>query len=126
MTAEHLKNIIVEGFKFYGDKLIVHSNKSWSGKMIADEIEKETEYGLETIKDVVMLTIDLVMRSKKTLTNNTTPPAFIPTEYTGQKLDYGKYLVVRKDGKVHFETYNGTGWAYNHKVITHFYLPKIK
>ena len=47
------------------------------------------------------------------------------TEYTGQKLEYGKYLVVR-DGKIHFEVYNGTGWAYNNKSITHFYLPKVK
>lgn len=47
-------------------------------------------------------------------------------EYTKQKLEYGKYLVVRKDGKVHFEIYNGTGWAYNENSITHFYLPKIK
>ena len=46
-------------------------------------------------------------------------------EYTGQKLEYGKYLIVRKDGKVHFEVYNGTGWAYNHGHITHFYTPKI-
>lgn len=41
-------------------------------------------------------------------------------------MSYGKYLVVRKDGKIHFETWNGTGWAYNNKVITHFYLPKIQ
>ncbi len=44
----------------------------------------------------------------------------------GQKLEYGKYLVIRKDGKIHFEVYNGTGWAYNEKVITHFYLPKVQ
>lgn len=47
-------------------------------------------------------------------------------EYTNQKLPYGKYLVVRKDGKIHFEVYNGTGWAYNDNSITHFYLPAIK
>lgn len=47
-------------------------------------------------------------------------------EYKAQKIEYGKYLVVRKDGKIHFEVYNGTGWAYNENSITHFYLPKIK
>ena len=26
---------------------------------------------------------------------------------------YGKYFVRRKDGKVHWETWNGSGWAYN-------------
>lgn len=46
-------------------------------------------------------------------------------EYTGQSLPYGKYLVVRKDGKIHFEVYNGSGWAYNGINITHFYLPAI-
>jgi hypothetical protein len=31
---------------------------------------------------------------------------------------YGKYFVHRKDGKVHWETWNGSGWAYNGNVIT--------
>jgi hypothetical protein len=26
-------------------------------------------------------------------------------EYLGEKLEYGKYLVIRKDGKIHFEIY---------------------
>lgn len=47
-------------------------------------------------------------------------------EYSKQKLEYGKYLVMRKDGKIHFEYFNGTGWAYNDNVITHFYLPKVQ
>lgn len=33
---------------------------------------------------------------------------------------YGKYFVHRKDGKIHWETWNGTGWAYNGNVITHW------
>lgn len=32
--------------------------------------------------------------------------------------EYGKYFVHRKDGKVHWETWNGSGWAYNGNVIT--------
>ena len=31
--------------------------------------------------------------------------------------EYGKYLVCRKDGKIHWETWNGSGWAYNHNEI---------
>ena len=31
---------------------------------------------------------------------------------------YGKYFVHRKDGKTHWETWNGSGWAYNGNVIT--------
>lgn len=33
---------------------------------------------------------------------------------------YGKYFVHRKDGKVHWETWNGSGWAYNENSITHW------
>ncbi len=54
------------------------------------------------------------------------PDTFTKHPYEGQKLDYGKYLVVRKDGKVHFEVFNGLQWAYNEKSITHFYLPAVK
>ena len=55
-----------------------------------------------------------------------TPPRLIPNGYiTGQKLETGQYLVVRKDGKTHLEMYNGTGFAYNDKVIAYFYTPRI-
>lgn len=30
---------------------------------------------------------------------------------------YGKYLIARKDRKIHWETWNGSGWAYNHNEI---------
>lgn len=33
---------------------------------------------------------------------------------------YGKYFVRRKDGKIHWETWNGSGWAYNGNTITHY------
>lgn len=33
---------------------------------------------------------------------------------------YGKYFVKRKDGKIHWETWNGSNWAYNGNVITHW------
>jgi hypothetical protein len=33
---------------------------------------------------------------------------------------YGKYLICRKDGKIHWETWNGSGWAYNHNEIIYF------
>ncbi len=33
---------------------------------------------------------------------------------------YDKYFVHRKDGKIHWETWNGSGWAYNGNVITHY------
>lgn len=39
---------------------------------------------------------------------------------TSHPTEYGKYFVRRKDGKIHWETWNGSGWAYNGNVITHF------
>lgn len=33
---------------------------------------------------------------------------------------YGSYFVQRKDGKVHWEIWNGASWAYNEKVITYW------
>lgn len=36
----------------------------------------------------------------------------------------GKYFVQRKDGKVHWETWNGSGFAYNNNVITHYCVIK--
>lgn len=39
------------------------------------------------------------------------------SKYEGQKLAVGKYLVQRKDGKIHMEMYNGGSFAYNEKVI---------
>ena len=50
---------------------------------------------------------------------------YIDTPEFKSKIEYGRYLVVRKDGKKHLETWNGTGWSYNHSVIEYFYVPKI-
>jgi hypothetical protein len=33
---------------------------------------------------------------------------------------YGRYLVYRKDRKTHWETWNGSGWAYNHNEIRYW------
>lgn len=36
-------------------------------------------------------------------------------------VEYGRYLVYRKGcKKMHFETWNNTGWAYNNNDITHW------
>ena len=55
---------------------------------------------------------------------------YIPHKYlnTPEQRDYievGRYIVVRKDGKVHLEKFNGSSWAYNNNSIEYFYLPKI-
>lgn len=53
---------------------------------------------------------------------NSGKPDTFPTKY-------GKYFVQRKDGKTHWETWNGTGWAYNEKSIIYWkeiLPPKLK
>lgn len=46
--------------------------------------------------------------------------AFDPQKPEKQPPKYGKYLITRKDGKIHWETWNGSGWAYNHNEIRHW------
>jgi hypothetical protein len=41
-------------------------------------------------------------------------------KFETRPLEYGKYLVCKKDGKIYWETWNGNGWAYNENVITHY------
>ena len=50
---------------------------------------------------------------------------YIDTPEYKAKIEYGRYLVVRKDGKKHLETFNSTGWAYNHNSIVAYYTPKV-
>jgi hypothetical protein len=33
---------------------------------------------------------------------------------------YDRYLICRKDGKVHWEIWNNSGWAYNGNVIVYY------
>lgn len=53
------------------------------------------------------------------------PIEYFDTPEQKKLIEYGRYLVMRKDGKMHLETFNGTGWAYNNNSIIYFYLPKI-
>lgn len=54
------------------------------------------------------------------------PAPLIPNNFPEHKpTEYGKHIVIRKDGKCHFEVWNNTSWAYNNNSIIAFYLPKI-
>lgn len=55
-----------------------------------------------------------------------TPIKYTPNVQQNKNIEYGQYLVVRKDDKKHLETFNDTGWAYNDNSITAYYVPKIK
>lgn len=53
------------------------------------------------------------------------PHLYTKSDAQKKMLEAGsRYLIIRKDGKSHLETYNGTGFAYNDNVIKYFYLPK--
>ena len=53
------------------------------------------------------------------------PTKYINTPEFKSTIEYGTYLVVRKDGKIHTEIFNRSDWAYNHNSIEYFYLPKL-
>jgi hypothetical protein len=42
---------------------------------------------------------------------------FISSDLSTFPQKTGKYLVAKKDGQNHWETWNGSGWAYNHNAI---------
>lgn len=56
------------------------------------------------------------------------PATLKPVKYDRndkKNIQYGRYLVIRKDGKTHLEAFNGTGFAYNDNSIEYYYIPKI-
>ncbi len=46
------------------DKYVVYGNKSYTRQDIADEIQNETEFGVDFLTNMVMLAIDLTARQK--------------------------------------------------------------
>jgi len=92
------------------------------------EFEDGRKYGQSsrTFQDCFDLLTDYIyygLGKTKNTKENTQPsllvnwgkyPSETPTEY-------GKYWVYRKGcDKIHTETWNGTGWAYNNNDITHW------
>lgn len=77
----------------------------------------------ENNKKLMMAVCDMVIKT------------FLEPKFCWQKYNFndissrpkltGKYFIHRKDGKVHWETWNGSGWAYNNTVITHYMQIKL-
>lgn len=60
-----LKKHIINTFKSYGDnKIIASTIKSYTGNEMANEIEKETEEGINQVEKIISLTIELIQRNK--------------------------------------------------------------
>lgn len=101
----------------------IGSQQQWEDSVNADYERKERE--------VEEYNNNMHKEYYKSMENNVDVynlPVYSPVVYLGileQNIEYGTYLVVRKDGKTHLETFNGTGWAYNNNSIVAYYLPKI-
>lgn len=66
-----------------------------------------------------------VTESKKLILELLEPVFWIKYDFKDIKSrppEYNKYLIRRKDGKIHWEVWNGSGWAYNGNVITHYMM----
>lgn len=65
-SLDKLKSKVIETYKKFGDKkaLLIRGHNSYTGFEIADEIEKETELGIEMMNSIIQLTIDLLSRDK--------------------------------------------------------------
>ena len=64
-NTEALKKNIIRIFTRMGDKkAVVIGNKSYSGIELANEVENETEIGIDMVNKLIRLTIDLLTRDK--------------------------------------------------------------
>jgi len=97
-----------------------------------EKTKHETDFTIEWNEAVVMINLLKDILSSATILPDTfsllpelKPVKYINTPEFKKTIEYGRYLVVRKDGKKHLEIFNGTGWAYNNDSIIAFYLPKI-
>lgn len=65
--AQKIKSRLIEGLLESNDvdAPCLHSGKNtYSKRQIADEIERETDFGMKTLTNMFMLTLDLVSRGK--------------------------------------------------------------
>lgn len=75
----------------------------------------------EHLKDVAIKTqkyCDLLNNEQNDPVNNWIKYDF--NDMKSRPKEVEKYFVHRKDGKIHWETWNGSGFAYNDNVITHY------
>jgi len=74
--------------------------------------KKQEEALIQMMKD----SEDLELYDQESLTWN----PFDWDDKNSHPTEYGKYLICRKDGKIHWETWNNSNWAYNHKEIRYW------
>jgi hypothetical protein len=64
-SIDKVKVSIIEGLKKIGDiPYLTFKETTYTGNQLAKEIDEETEFGLLFISRAILLTIDLIARSK--------------------------------------------------------------
>jgi hypothetical protein len=64
-SIDILKQKIIRTYRKHGDEPYLRTNaRIYTGNEIAEEIEKETEFGVECVNKLIQLTIDLLARDK--------------------------------------------------------------
>ena len=78
-------------------------------------LNENLSYEGDKTLDSIKFEVDMLVQ-----TGNKNSTEWIPFDFEDIKsrpTEYGKYLICRKDGKIHWETWNGSGWAYNHNEV---------
>jgi len=91
------------------------SLENWLRKKL-EENEKMHDYSIST--ETVRILIDEYNQISQ-------PPAISWVEFDWNRPETRptqckRYLICRKDGKIHWEKWNGSGWAYNHNEIRYW------
>jgi len=65
-SIENIKQLLVDRYRKIGNEkaLLIKGKHSYTGTEIAEEIENETELGIDIINNIFQLTIDLLKRDK--------------------------------------------------------------
>ncbi len=95
--AELVKQRLLYHFKGTSDRWVIPPGLPFMQEFL-NEVDQLCTLNMDAINAMVWVSFDWTKVETR------------PTEC-------GKYLVCRKDGKVHWETWNGNGWAYNHNEI---------
>lgn len=68
-SINKLKQSMIETYRKFGDDkaILIKGKKSYTGNEIAEEIENETDFGIEMINSIIKLSIDLLKRDKVNL-----------------------------------------------------------
>jgi len=71
--VNELKQEVVDTLKKFGDEkaVILKGRRSWTGFEAAKEVEEETEFGKDFLKNLLRLSLDLVKRQKESIERKT-------------------------------------------------------